>query len=88
MPNIKSAMKRDKLSKIANMRNKAERTELKTNIKKFNAAVGEGNRDAAVSTYKVAVKSVDHAVSKGILHKNNAAHKKSKMAIKLNNLAQ
>ena len=52
MPNIKSAMKRDEKSKLQNLKNKAEKSALKTNLKKFDAAVAEGNRDAAVSTYK------------------------------------
>ena len=80
MPNIKSAAKRDQLAKARNAKNKAEKTALKTTLKKFDAAVVEGNRDAAVSTYKVAVKSVDRAVNKGLIHKNNAAHKKSALA--------
>ncbi len=88
MPNIKSAAKRDQLAKMRNARNKAEKSALKTTLKKFDAAVAEGNRDAAVSTYKVAVKSVDRAVSKGLIHKNNAAHKKSKMTVALNGMAQ
>ena len=88
MPNIKSAMKRDEKSKLQNLKNKAEKSALKTNLKKFDAAVAEGDREAAVSTYKVAVKSVDRAVSKGLIHKNNAAHKKSKMARTINTLAQ
>ena len=78
MPNIKSAMKRDEKSKLQNA--------LKTNLKKFDAAVAEGNRDAAVSTYKVAVQAVDRAAGKGLIHKNNAAHKKSAMAQKMNEL--
>ena len=53
-------------------------------MKKFDAAVAEGNRETAEGAYKVAVKTVDHAVSKGIIHKNNAAHKKSSMTKKLN----
>lgn len=53
MPNIKSAMKRDEKSKLQNLKNKAEKSALKTNLKKFDAAVAEGNRDAAVSTYKL-----------------------------------
>ena len=61
--------------------------ELKTDIKKFEAAVVEGNRSEAEGAYKVAVKAVDKAVVKGLLHKNNAAHKKSAMTIKLNKLA-
>ena len=86
MPNIKSTAKRVQLEKIRNARNKAEKTALKTTLKKFDAAVAEGNRDAAAATYKVAVKTVDRAVSKGLLHKNNAAHKKSKMAVKRNGI--
>jgi len=88
MPNIKSASKRVLIAKERNARNKAERSELKTNIKKFDAAVAEGNREAAESAYKVAVKTVDHAASKGLIHKNNAAHKKSSLTGKLNGLAQ
>lgn len=87
MPNIKSAAKRDQLAKARYAKNKAERSALKTSIKKFDAAVAEGDREAAAMTYKVAVKSVDRAASKGLLHKNNAAHKKSSMALKLNKLA-
>ena len=56
-------------------------------MKKFDAAVAEGNRETAVSAYKVAVKTVDRAAGKGLLHKNNAAHKKSAMASKLNEMA-
>ena len=88
MPNIKSSKKDVISSKIAYEKNKAEKSALKTTLKKFDAAVSEGNQEAAVSTYKVAVKCVDRAVSKGLLHKNNAAHKKSKMTVKLNSMAQ
>ena len=88
MPNIKSASKRDQLAKARYAKNKAERSALKTTLKKFDAAVAEGDREAAVSTYKVAVKSVDRAVSKGLIHKNNAAHKKSRMTKTMNTLAQ
>jgi small subunit ribosomal protein S20 len=84
MPNIKSAIKRNELAKVRNARNKAARSELRTNLKKFDAAVAEGNREAAATTYKVAVKAVDRAVTKGLIHKNNAAHKKSGMAQKMN----
>lgn len=87
MPNIKSAMKRVELSKAANEKNKAEKSELKTAMKKFEAAVASGNREQADSAYKAAVKIVDQAVVKGIVHKNNAARKKSSMTLKLNKLA-
>ena len=84
MPNIKSAIKRNQIAKVRNAKNKSDKSALKTNLKKFDAAVAQGDHDAAATTYKVAVKSVDHAVSKGLLHKNNAAHKKSSMALKIN----
>ena len=87
MPNIKSAMKRDEKSKELKVKNRADKTALKTTMKKFDAAVAEGNKDAAVETYKVAVKSVDHAATKGLIHKNNAAHKKSAMTQKINEMA-
>ena len=88
MPNIKSASKRVLISKKLNTRNKAERSVLRTNLKKFDAAVVEGNREAAESAYKVAVKTVDKAAAKGIIHKNNAAHKKSALSLKLNAMAK
>ncbi len=84
MPNIKSAEKRVLIARERSARNKVEKTKLKNTIKKFEAAVAEGNRETAESAYKVAVKTVDHAASKGIIHKNNAAHKKSSMTKKLN----
>ncbi len=87
MANIKSSAKRDVKSKQLRAKNKAEKTELKTNMKKFDAAVAEGNRETAVNAYKVAVKSVDRAAGKNLLHKNNAAHKKSAMTKKLNEMA-
>lgn len=88
MPNIKSAEKRVLVAKERNARNRAAKTELKTNLKKFDAAVTEGDREAAENAYKVAVKAVDHAASKGLIHKNNAAHKKSSLTTKLNGLSQ
>ena len=87
MPNIKSAKKRVLASQTKAMQNKAAKSALKTDIKKFEAAVAEGNRSEADVAYKVAVKAVDKAVVKGLLHKNNAAHKKSSMTIKLSKLA-
>ncbi len=90
MANIKSSAKRDVKSKELRAKNRADKTELKTMMKKFDAAVAEGNRETAVSAYKVAVKTVDtvdRAAGKGLLHKNNAAHKKSAMATKLNEMA-
>ena len=86
LPNIKSAKKRVLISEARNARNRAERSALRTAVKKFEAAAVEGNRTEADSAYKVAVKAVDKAVAKGILHKNNAAHKKSALTLKLNQI--
>lgn len=87
MPNIKSAKKRVLVNEAKAAQNKAARSALKTDLKKFEAAVAEGNRSEAEGAYKTAVKTVDKAVGHGLLHKNNAANKKSKMTIKLNKLA-
>ena len=87
LPNIKSAKKRVLVSQTKAMQNKAAKSALKTEIKKFEAAVAEGTRSEADVAYKVAVKAVDKAAAKGLLHKNNAAHKKSSMTIKLSKLA-
>lgn len=87
MPNIKSAKKRVLVNETKAARNKAARSALKTDLKKFEAAVAEGNRSEAEGAYKVAVKAVDQAVGHGLLHRNNAANKKSKMTVKLNGMA-
>ena len=87
LPNIKSAKKRVLVSKSKAMQNKAAKSALKTDLKKFEAAVADGSRSEADAAYKTAIKAVDKAVSKGPLHRNNAANKKSKMTLKLNKLA-
>ena len=87
MPNIKSAKKRVKVIETKTLQNKMFKTQLRTVIKKFNAAVESGNKEEAAAAYKLAVKKIDQAVAKGLLHKNNAAHKKSAMTIKLNKMA-
>ena len=86
LPNIKSAKKRVKVIAVKTLKNKAANSQLKTQIKKANAAIDSnaGDREAAV---RAAVKKIDQAAAKGILHKNNAAHKKSGMTLKLNKLA-
>ena len=84
MPNIKSAKKRVLVSATKQARNKSNNSALKTAIKKFQTAVSEGDKEAAATNYKAAVKAVDKAAGKNLIHKNNAANKKSKMASKLN----
>ncbi|MDD3346117.1 30S ribosomal protein S20 [Oscillibacter sp.] len=86
MPNIKSAKKRVLIGEAKNARNKAAKSDLKTAIKKFEVAAADGNRTEADGAYKVAVKKVDQAVAKGVLHKNTAAHKKSAMTLKFNQI--
>ena len=87
MANIKSSKKDILRSKAAYEMNKANKSEMKTVIKKFEAALLAGDRAAAEVAYKAAIVIVDKAVSKGILHKNTAARKKSSMTLQLNKLA-
>ncbi len=83
MPNIKSAKKRVKVAKAKTLRNKMIKSNLKTIVKKADSAVAEkaDNSEAAV---RAAIKAVDQACAKGIMHKNTAARKKSQLAKKLN----
>lgn len=83
MPNIKSAKKRVKVIATKTLQNKARNSDLKTEIKKANAAIETGAADKAEAV-RVAVKKIDQAAAKGILHKNNAARKKASLAKKLN----
>ena len=87
MANIKSAKKRILVNQNKAFRNQMQKSQLKTTIKKFNAAVEAGDKALATELYRLAVKKVDQAVAHGLLHKNNAAHKKSEFALKLNNMA-
>ena len=85
MPNIKSAKKRVLVNQTKAARNKAA---LKTQLKYFDAAIIEGNRSEADKRYKEAVKAVDQAAARGLLHKNTAANRKSKMTLRLNKIPQ
>ena len=86
MANIKSAKKRILVNQAKALQNQMVKSQLKTSIKKFNAAVDAADKAAASELYRIAVKKVDQAVAHGILHKNNAAHKKSEFALKYNNM--
>lgn len=79
MANIKSAAKRARIAKVRTLRNKSTMSKVKTMIKNVEAAVAEGNVEQAQAALAVAVKTIDKAASKGILHKNNAANKKSRL---------
>ncbi len=87
MPNIKSAKKRvlviDKKTEI----NKAVKSEMKTEIKKFLAVVESGDKTAAQAMFPTTCSVIDSAASKGVIKKNTAANKKSGLAKKLNAMA-
>lgn len=83
MPNIKSAKKRVKVISAKTLQNKMANAQLKTQIKKANAAIENGAEDKA-EVVRVTVKKIDQATAKGILHKNTAARKKSALVKKLN----
>jgi small subunit ribosomal protein S20 len=84
MANIKSQKKRVITNEKRRIRNKEYRTALKTYIKRFNAAVDGDDDEVAQTEFRNAARALDKAVSKGILHRNNAANKKSSMANRLN----
>jgi len=83
MPNIKSAKKRVKVIAVKTLHNKAVKSNLKTVIKKAELALANSSEDKEAAV-KLAVKKIDQAAAKGILHKNTAARKKSQLALKLN----
>jgi small subunit ribosomal protein S20 len=86
MANIKSAKKRVKVNRKKAANNKARNSALKTAIKKANAAI-EADDAGKEEAVKTAVKKIDKAAANGLIHKNNAAHKKSELALKLNKKA-
>ena len=86
MPNIKSAKKRVIVTQTKTLRNKMFRTQLKTDIKKYQAALAAGDNAAAAEAYKAAVKKVDQAAARGLIHKNAAARKKSQFTKAINNM--
>ena len=83
MPNIKSAKKRVKVIEKKTLINQMHKTALKTAIKKFETAVEKKDTANAKTYFNDAVKKLDHGVNQGIIHKNNAARKKSQLALKL-----
>lgn len=86
MPNIKSAKKRVVVTEKKNTQNKMIKSAVKTAIKKYNAVLAAGDAAEAEKLLPETVSVIDSAVSKGILHKNNAANKKSALAKRLNAL--
>jgi len=83
VPNIKSAIKRVRISKKKTLQNSMRKSILKTNIKKCKQAIAN-NEPNAVEALKLAIKTIDKAAAKNIIHKNTAARKKSKLVKALN----
>ena len=86
MANIKSQIKRNKTNEKARERNKAVKSELKTHVRRTREAVAAGDKAAAEKALGTATKKLDKAVSKGVIHKNQAANRKSGLASALNKL--
>ncbi|QGG47915.1 30S ribosomal protein S20 [Heliorestis convoluta] len=87
MPNIKSAIKRVKISRERNLKNASVRSALRTTIKRFEEAIASANVDNARVALAKAVRALDKAAAKGLVHKNQAARKKSRLTQKLNKAA-
>ena len=86
MPNIKSAKKRVKVIATKTLQNQIVKSGLKTCIKNFDKAVESGDKAAAETAFRYAVKKLDQAAAKNLCHDNAASRKKSQMAIKLNSM--
>ena len=86
MANIKSQIKRIRTNEKARLRNKSVKSALKTAIRRFREAADAGDREAAGSAMRSAGRQLDKAVSKGVIHPNQAANKKSAMAQRANSL--
>ena len=82
MANIKSQIKRNRQNDKANERNRAVRSELKTRTKRVDDAISAG--DDVTELYRDAISRIDQAAAKGVLHKNTAAHRKARLAKKVN----
>ncbi len=87
LPNIKSAKKRVLITERKSLQNQMFKSALKTTIKKYDAAIAAGDKAAAGEAYKAAVKKIDQAAAKGLLHPNKAARKKSQFTRKLSEMA-
>ncbi|MDT5028801.1 MAG: small subunit ribosomal protein [Micromonosporaceae bacterium] len=87
MANIKSQIKRNKQNEKRRLRNKAVKSSLKTAVRKFNETAASGEAETAATLLRDASRALDKAVSKGVIHKNQAANRKSAIAKKLASLS-
>lgn len=88
MPNIKSAIKRVKVSEKRRLQNASQKSALRTAVKSAESALNNQNVESAKDLLVVASKKLDKAASKGLIHKNAANRKKSRLAKKLNALSK
>ena len=86
MANIKSQIKRIRTNEKARLRNKSVKSSLKTAIRRFREAADAGDRESALKAFQHASRQLDKAASKGVIHANQAANKKSAMAVRANKL--
>jgi len=84
--NIKSQIKRIRTNEAARQRNKSVKSSVKTAIRKFREAADAGDKDKAIELFRAAGRQLDKATSKGVIHANQAANKKSAMAKRANQL--
>nr|NNM91042.1 30S ribosomal protein S20 [Bacilli bacterium] len=87
MPNIKSAIKRVLVTKTRSVRNAAQKSTLRTMLKKFESALQQRDMETAHAALRVAVRSLDKAATKGIIHRNQASRKKSRLTKRYNKAA-
>ena len=88
MANIKSQIKRNKQNEKAHQRNKATKSALRTAVRKFREAADAGDMDEAGTALRAACRQLDKAASKGVIHKNQAANRKSAIALRYAELAK
>ena len=86
MANIKSQIKRNRQNEARRQRNKSVKSSVKTAIRKFREAADAGDLDAAIPAFRSASRQLDKAASKGVIHPNQAANKKSAMAKQVNTI--
>lgn len=84
MANIKSQIKRNRQNEVRRQRNKGTRSALKTQVKQFQATTDAGDQAAMEEAFRQTAQALDKAASKGVIHKNTAANKKSRLAKRLN----
>ncbi|MDR2372951.1 MAG: 30S ribosomal protein S20 [Bifidobacteriaceae bacterium] len=83
MANIKSQIKRNRQNEKRRLRNKAVKSELKTYVRRTREAIAAGDKDAAAEALRTATRKLDKAAAKGVIHKNQAANRKSALATRV-----